>query len=274
MTFTEEYSPEIAGASYEEPDYPKAFGLTMTPKVIGIALAVAGLLGGAYLLLNQVLPTKEANDLLRADVEAKQGELTQLQAKLKSIDEVKAELDAAEARKQRVMALFAQEQSLDTLLLDISKLVPAPRPKPTGEAAKDLPPVLSLKGFTPTGGISLVNDGSLGEMVNGKLKRQTYKVALEGGYADTQKFISELERFQPLVQITGMSTDSEAPTPKITVGSTATVQLRPDQNPNLKTSFDLNVLMSRSPEEIAAEQAAAAAAPPAAGTEQPPAAAQ
>lgn len=258
MTFTEEYNPTNTALNYDEPNYPKAFGLTLTPNVAAIALGLAGLVGGLYLWTSLIAPVQEANRLLEEDIVAKEQEVATLDARSKQIGKVQAELKAAEAKKGRVMRLFAQEKSLDTLMLDVSRLAPKPRPK--SEKDKDLPPQLTLKEFSPSSGIETLQDGSLGELVNGKLNRQTYTVQLEGGYADTQKFIGELERFQPLLQVTELASTAEAPVTKVTAGPRG-LSIRADQNPKLTTGFKLNVLMSRSPEEIAAQAAAAAPAP-------------
>lgn len=58
-----------------------------------------------------------------------------------------------------------------------------------------------LVSFKPNGTITVVNDGSLGEGVNGRLKRQQFDLTIRGDFSSTQSLLRDLERLQPLLVI-------------------------------------------------------------------------
>lgn len=77
MTFTEEYVPDEDRDLEEMDNYPTAFGVTFTPRVIGIALAVACLLGSLYLVFNWLMPAYTTLRQLEADESSKQQQVDQ-----------------------------------------------------------------------------------------------------------------------------------------------------------------------------------------------------
>ena len=122
MTFTEEFSTQAeefdSGASY-----PTAFGITFTPQITGIALGVLGLVGAFYVLSTFFLPAWDEFQKLKADETTKQEQVNQQksgQLDRKLID-AESRLKQSETRKAQVLALFADPNSLKTLLLDIHK---------------------------------------------------------------------------------------------------------------------------------------------------------
>ena len=243
MTFTEEFVP-VQDGGFDSPRYPTAFGLTFSPQLIGALLALLGLAGGLYLLFSRAIPAWQTNRDRKAEVERKELQLAEQQASLEQRDAVVAEKDAALAEFDQVMSLFANDPALDTLLYDISNSLPSP---------KDL-----LTSFAPSGELEVIEDGSLGEEVNGMLKRQAYDVSTEGSYQQTEDFIKRLERLTPLLRITDLSTESEELVQQVNVGPFGTVEVTPKE-PQLTTTLTLEALVQRSREEIEAERAAAAA---------------
>lgn len=145
-----------------------------------------------------------------------------------------------EATKQQILALFAQEKNLSTILLDISKIFKSRNVKLISFQPQVLEPVV-------------VSDGSLGSAVNNKLKRQTLNVKIEGNYANTQEVIRDLERLQPLILLNSLNTQMEKEGSAVQVVSTgnnkATIVPQGDQP--VTTTFLLDVIIPLNAEELA-----------------------
>ncbi|PSF39363.1 pilus assembly protein [Aphanothece hegewaldii CCALA 016] len=261
MTYTEEYLPQ-EDQDLEGSDYPTAFGITFTPKVSGIALALGGLLGSAALASNWVLPLNESYQKLKADEQAKQEQIEQ--QKSGKLDEryqtLELQLKQKEALKLQVLALFANEASLDTILLDINQLFKNRN--------------VELTSFEPEAdGTKIIEDGSLGTAVDKKLKRQSYNVNITGAFEPTQSVIRDLERLQPLILIKDLKTTLEGnqKTDAFLLVDTATKtsKIIPKANQKVTTTMRLDVIMPLTPEELA--KLAPPPPPPDQQGQQPPA---
>jgi cell fate (sporulation/competence/biofilm development) regulator YlbF (YheA/YmcA/DUF963 family) len=247
MTFTEEYVPDEDRSFDEEENYPTAFGVTFTPKVSGIALALAGLLGAAFLAMNWVLPLNQEYQTLKADEQAKQDQIEQ--QKSGKMDErfqkIELQLKQKEALKTQVLALFANERSLSTILLDVNQFFKNRN--------------VELKSFEPVKeGIKIIEDGSLGTAVDKKLKRQSYNVEMIGAFEPTQAVIRDLERLQPLVIVRDLKTsqgekegDNKITALILVDTATKTSKVIPKANQKVTTKMRLDVVMPLTPEELA-----------------------
>ncbi len=253
MTFTEEFEDR----ELEEFDqYPTAFGITFTPRNSGIAAAVLGLLGSFYLLFNWVMPAYNTLQQLQNDAANKQQQVDQQKSGLGAAEfpKIESQLQQKEATKQQILALFAQEKNLSTILLDISNIFKSRNVKLISFQPQGLEPVV-------------VSDGSLGSAVNNKLKRQTLNVKIEGNYANTQEVIRDLERLQPLILLNSLNTQMEKEGSAVQVVSTGKnkATIVPQGDKPVTTTFLLDVIIPLN----AAELAKLAPPPPAEG--QPPA---
>ncbi|MBD0387879.1 MAG: pilus assembly protein PilO [Nostoc sp. C3-bin3] len=235
----------------ETPAYPMVFGIAFTPKIIGILVGVIGLAGAGYIFLNLLMPAWESYQQQQAKSSELQGQIEQKKASIKQIDQVKDELAQAKQQKVQVLGLFADEKTLDTLLLDMNRLVES------GNTPTSLNVVRAkLKKFVPVSQKpEPIIDGSLGVQVDGKLQRSIINAEITGTYEQTQSIMRNIERLQPLLivrdyQATLAPVESRDPLDK------TPVQVGPAA---INTSFQLQVLMPLSPEEIAAAAAAAAA---------------
>ncbi|MEH2178896.1 pilus assembly protein PilO [Nostoc sp.] len=228
---------------------PVVFGIAFTPKIIGILVGVVGLAGAAYIFLNLLMPAWESYQQQQAKSSELQAQIEQKKANIKQIDKVKDELAQAKQQKVQVLSLFANEKTLDTLLLDLNRLIES------GNSATSINAVKAkLKRFVP---ISQkpepITDGSLGQQVDGKLQRSSINAEITATYEQTQSIIRNIERLQPLLivkdyQATLAPAETRSPLDKtpMQVGPAA-----------INTSFQLQVLMPLSPEEIAAAAKAA-----------------
>lgn len=244
-------------------NYPTLLGITLTPVVGGVIFAVLGLGSAAYLWLNIVQPVVEKQGTLKTSFQEKQDQIQQKQLGIKKI--AQAEQRRAEAKKEReqVLALFSNEKTLDTLLLDLNNFVSTRN----AQLIKFEPLQQAQRATTPTdiaGSVKgVVNDNSLGPDANGKVKRKVASVELEGGFDQIQSIMRNIERLQSLVVVKDFRAE---------LGGTEAqkFQFNPQGKaivigaPRIRTSFKLEALMPLTSEETAA--IAAATAPPPAAT--------
>ncbi|NEP19142.1 MAG: hypothetical protein F6J97_19965 [Leptolyngbya sp. SIO4C1] len=230
-----------------EPIYPVAFGIELTPKILGIIAAIAGIALAAFLFSRFVQPVRERNQELRADIAVKEQQLANQEAELQEVERIKEELQVALQQRRNVYSLFADEDSMDTLLLDINQRIKSSNASlneiRNQVRARGVPPILieaQLNQFNPQGE-SIVNDGSLGEVLNGKLKRENYTVQFTGDFAQTQSILSNIERLEPLLLLQNFRIASDESVTETVIGPNGQVVGRP--KPRLTTSFDVDALI-------------------------------
>jgi len=240
----------------EEPSYPEAFGITFTPKVSGILLAILGLGGAAYLAWKVVQPALVENQGLRAQRQEKEGQLQDREVIQQQIQQKQQELVQVKQQNQTVTSLFADEQSVNTLLLDVNRFIK----DADGELTSYEPVEVNEES-------NIVTDGSLGAAVNGKLKRQSFNLEMEGSYNEIQSILRSIERLQTLVVVKELTTDISTPQGllvddkgEVTPIVKKDEEIIPGAKPTLTTSYRLDVLMPLSEEQKQAEMEAEAAA--------------
>ncbi|MGB7442821.1 MAG: hypothetical protein WA919_17285 [Coleofasciculaceae cyanobacterium] len=238
MTYADADQEFVIEGEQETPEYPTAFGVTITPKVGGIALGVLGLLLAGYLLMKVVQPTWQRYQELKADIADKKSQIQQEEEILKQIEEKKVQLAQAEQKNRQVLSLFANENTLDTLLLDLNNFVKDREGTLLKYQPKQEKPIL-------------VEDGSLGSQVNGKLKRQSIDLELEGRFEQIQSIMRSFERLQSLLLVKDFNAQLSAPSSVVIEQGRAV----PLEQPTLKTSFTLEALMPLDEQEAAAEAA-------------------
>ncbi|WP_341527346.1 pilus assembly protein PilO [Nostoc sp. UHCC 0302] len=253
MTLSDDLNFAEQGGEFDSPTpgYPVIFGITFTPKIIGILVGVVGLAGAAYILLNLVMPAWENYQQQQAKSSELQGQIEQKKASLKEIAKVKEDLAQAKQQKVQVLNLFANEKTLDTLLLDMNRLVES------GNAQTPISGVRAkLVKFVPASPKpEPITDGTLGTQVDGKLERRIINVAIFGTYEQTQSIVRNIERLQPLLIVKDYQSTVAPPEARSPLDKTVV-----RQGPaTINTSFQLQALMPLTPEEIAA--AAAKTAP-------------
>ncbi|MDJ0746622.1 MAG: type II and III secretion system protein [Xenococcaceae cyanobacterium MO_167.B27] len=186
MTLSGDFIDEEQGLGE---DYPSAFGITFTPVVSGIALAVVGVVGAGYIFMNMVTPAQESYSSIEKQKQEKITQLNQVKGNdyPQKIADLKAQLEAEQALKLRVIAMFTNQDDLETLLIDFSNFIATNKG--------------TLVRYSPDSSATTIDDGSLGENVNGKLKRKGISVQFEATFAQTQKILQNIERLQPLLMI-------------------------------------------------------------------------
>lgn len=256
----------------DEPDYPVAFGIRLTPRFNGILLALLGLAGAGYLFVNLVMPKLDENRALEADIATKEAQLVNQGEAQQQIEAARIKLRDAEKLRADVLALFADEEGLDTLLIDVNERVQAANAR---IADVDRRATLSKFAVVPAGEPAadgspgdLVTDGSVGTAVNGKLRQRLYDVSMEGTFAQTQSIIRNIERLQPLLVLRDFTSTLAAPA-TLTLNAQGRPVTTGPADPRLKTSFQIQALMPApvaSPAPPAVDPATGEAASPAPGT--------
>ncbi len=249
MTFSEEFTSTQTDVDFDDlgSNYPTAFGITFTPQVSGICLGLLGLVGSVYVGLTFVKPAYDNYTQLKATEAEKLAQVAQQESGELSRKMLDAEqkLRESEALRSQVLSLFSSEDSLKTILFDINQLVQKHQAE--------------LVSFQPDGTITVVDDGSLGEGVNGRLKRQQFNLTVKGDFDSTQSLLRDLERLQPLLVVKGLQTNLAEEQFIIDIidvkqqgGQTVvTGQTKSKGNDSLETSFTLDAILPLSPEEVA-----------------------
>jgi len=137
-----------------------------------------------------------------------------------------------------VLALFADEDSLETLLLDINERIKSANAGVTDEAR-----LAVLSRFDVNQDASgIVQDGSLGPAVDGRLERLVYNLEMEGSYAQTQSILRSIERLQPLLVVEDFRTEVQPVEREFRLdGQNNLVPISAPQ-PRLRTTFEINAL--------------------------------
>ncbi|MEH1870490.1 pilus assembly protein PilO [Nostoc sp.] len=256
MTLSDDLNFAEQSGEFEQatPASPMLFGIAFTPKIIGIIVAVIGLASAGYILLNLLMPALESYQQQQAKTSELQGQIDQKKASIKEISKVKDELAQAKQQKVQVLGLFANEKSLDTLLLDMNRLIESGNTPTSMNVVR-----AKLKKFMPVSQKpEPVTDGTLGLQVDGKLQRSNINAEITGTYEQTQSIIRNIERLQPLLIIKDYQSTLAPVESKSELDKTP-AQVGPGA---INTSFQLQVLMPLTPEEIAAAAAAAAKTAP------------
>lgn len=233
MTFADDFANDD---QLMEEDYPSAFGITFTPTVLGVVIAVAGVTLATYGFIKYVKP---AQDQYQQTITQKQ----QLQAQLNSIKsgdlqlklaQLQSDLGEKKVLKSRVLSMFTSENDLETLLIDLNSFIA------TNQG--------TLTQYEPDSNISTISDASLGSEVQGKLKRKGISLTFEGTFNETKQILQDLERLQPLLMVQSISSHvTEEPTAVLTGNRSEIV---PQQQAELETQIELDAILPLSQAEL------------------------
>ena len=233
MTFADDFASEDQSM---EGDYPSAFGITFTPTIMGVAIAVAGIALAAYGFINSVKPAQEKY----AQASAKKQELQIQLDKARTGDlqlklaQLQSDLAQKKVLKSRVTSMFTSEKDLETMLIDVDSFI-------SGNQAR-------LINYQPDSNISTISDASLGSEVQGKLKRKGISLTISGTFTETKQILQDLERLQPLLMIQSISsTVDENPTAIFASNNTEIV---PRKQAELTTKIKLDAILPSSQAEL------------------------
>jgi type IV pilus assembly protein PilO len=236
----------VTGTLISTPQYPSIFGITLSPTLGGIALAIFGCAVSGYLYLNFLQPQIAKNQELESKLANTQQEIQQRKDIAKKIAAAELDRDRVTIQKQVVLNLFASDKKLDTLLLDLNKLVNIRQ----GELQKFVPET--------AGAAMVVSDDSLGVALQNKVKRKSVAIELEGTFEQIQSILRTIERLDQLLIVRDFRADVDKSTQKIVIDAQGRILPSAQPQSKLKTSLKLQAIIPLSP----AEQAAAAPPPP------------
>lgn len=233
MTFADDFATDELGL---EEDYPSAFGITFTPMVMGIAIAVAGVTLAVYGFMKYVSPAKEQYQQAVTQKQELQQQLNGIKSGDLQLKLAQLQADLAEKKvlKSRVISMFTNEEDLETLLIDLNSFIAANQAE--------------LIQYQPDSNVSVVSDASLGSQVQGKLKRKGISLTFEGTFNETKQILRDLERLQPLLMVQSISsTVTENPTALLTGNRSEIV---PQKQAELKTQIKLDAVLPMSQAEL------------------------
>ena len=232
MTFADDFASD----ELLEGDYPSAFGITFTPPIIGVVLAVAGITLSIYGFVKYVKPAQQTYQETVTKKETLQAQLNSIKTGDLQLKLAQLQADLAEKKvlKSRVLSMFTSEDDLETLLIDLNSFIATNQ----GE----------LTQYQPDSNISTVSDASLGSQVQGKLKKKGISLTFEGTFNETKQILQDLERLQPLLMVQSISsTVDEKPTAILTAGNSSIV---PQKQAELKTQIKLDAILPMSQAEL------------------------
>ena len=253
----------------DEPTNPVVFGIEFTPTILGVLLALLGIGGAVYMYIKMVQPVAESNATLRTEIAEKQGQLISQGQQLEDIAKLEEALADAMQRRRNVYGLFANEETMDTLLLDVNQRIETSNANLNSLRAqireRGIAPVFleaQLKTFSPVEKV-VIEDSSLGEGVNGKLRRETYSISFSGDYAQTQNILRNLERLEPLLMVRDFKVNSSTEVEETVIGSSGTLVISPKAR--IDTTFVMDALIPTADADVPPEVAPPPAEVPAEG---------
>lgn len=227
FTTTEDFGNEAEGFGPES-DYPEVFGITFTPQTTGISIGVLGFILAAFLGWTQIRPVAQELSTLRAERAEKQAQLNQLnESDLQQRITIKEqELAQTQNLKLQVESLFAQERTLETVLLDLNQFVRQSN--------------VTMTSYTPSGDRQPVSDDSFGEFAINNIQVTSYNLNLEGSFSNLIAFIQDLERLQPFLVVQNFNATVSTPQQYLLENG----QVFPFGQPVLSTTITVSALFS------------------------------
>jgi type IV pilus assembly protein PilO len=232
------------------PIYPSVFGITFSPVIIGLCVAAIGIGASGYVFMTSLQPQLAKNQELETKLAQTQDQIQQRKDNAKKIAAAEQGLDRANVQKQIVLGLFASDKKLDTLLLDLNKLINIRQ----GQLQKFAPDAPVAGGGSS--GAAIVTDSSLGAALNNKIKRKGVNITVKGNFEQVQSILRTIERLDQLLLVKDFKADVDKGTQKIVVDAQG--KLIPPPEATIQTSFKIQALIPLNP----AEQAAATPPPP------------
>ncbi|MCL2923417.1 MAG: pilus assembly protein PilO [Trichodesmium sp. MAG_R04] len=246
MVTANEWNLEPTG---QEEEGLKFLGVSLKdPRFIGGVIGILGLGISGLLGYSQLKPTIENNAKLQKEIEIAKVKILEQKKQIEEQPNVEAENKRAKKQREDVTSLFASEKTIKTLLYDINKLIEQINGGITDEEQQAK--ITEFQPVEPKNGNHIVNDNSLGPLVNGKLKRREFKVKFEGSYPQTRAFMIAIERMQMLLVVKNLRTKLEQGNKVIEVEWRQN-KFVPVSKPEsrLITSFDMHALLALSEQE-------------------------
>lgn len=251
MTLAGDFMSDEEQGYEAEPEFPTVFGLQLSPVVVGVIAAILLVGAAIFAFLNLVRPRLQERAQLQQQIAEQEEQLRNPAERERLLAEAQARLESAEQLQADVLALFADEDSLETLLLDLNARVQSVN---AGIDDEDRRAVLSRFDVDQEAS-GVITDGSLGEAVNGRLERRVYNVEMEGSYAQIQSILRNIERLQPLLIVQEFDTNLSTSDQTLAIDTQGNFVADAPATTKLTTGFRLDALLpSDEPIEPPAEE--------------------
>lgn len=248
MTFSDEL-PQEEQLEEEGGGYPEAFGITFTPFVSGIIFGVAGVIAAIYLWFQLVQPAREEYNNLVSQKEQLENQI-EAQPNLRDrLNELEGEINQVRSQQNQVLALLSSRESLDVLLFDLEQTIERTAAQIGSVEVAGENSEFKLESFNPQMATpQVVQDGSFGSAVNGKIQRKTYSLEVTGTYSQTQQLLRNLEQLQPLLLVNNFSAQvAEEPQGRFSFEEN---RFLATSIPQLRATFQLEAILPVDPEVL------------------------
>lgn len=163
------------------------FGQTLSAKTLGIALGVIGIAAAGYIFVNYVQPLWTTIDSTKLSIADKTNGNATKTALIKQKGDLPQKIELAKTRSEVVLSLLPSFDTMDTLLIDLNKLIKTSNVSPlqlTGEL---------LESFSPTPPSAILPEG--------QYRTQTLSIQFASSYNDLIAILRSIESLRTLVVV-------------------------------------------------------------------------
>ncbi len=217
------------------------FGQTLSAKTLGIALGIIGIAAAGYVFANYVQPLWTTIDTTKTSIAEKTSSNTAKAAQVKQKGDLPQKTELAKTRSEVVSSLLPSTDTMDTLLIDLNKLVKTSDVNPS-QLTGDL-----LESFSPTPPSAIVPEG--------QYRTQTLSIQFASSYNDLISILRSIESLRTLVVVQDLqltkrqSVTFRNPGNLTAEQQKAQIELLP---PVLSTTFKLVAYIPATDEEVKA----------------------
>ncbi len=264
MTVSGDFIPDDTEGLPNYPDYPVVLGLTITPLVQGLLFLLLGITAGAVLYSYVLLPAYQEVERLNGEISTKETTLRDQEANLRKVQAAKERLEVAKRKRGELIQLFASQQSLDVVLLDIDRQIKALPPSTVGLSAAEIeelrkrnealanalskapnsaldPNLARINSFSPSAPPALIADNSYGEALNNKLIQQTFAVNMRGDFRQVIEMLRRIEEQRLVMNVSNFSLAQQGDMQLYRVRPGEPIQ--PVNSPKLNVTFSLQTVV-------------------------------
>ncbi len=230
------------------------FGFTLTSKILGILIGVAGIGLAAYVTTSFVLPLWDQVQTGRSSIDTKKAGVSTLESQVAGKGNIAEKIGEANKQNQFVLSLLPSVDNIDTLMRDIQDQLP--------KVIKiELPPNFSyelvgtMRAFQPK------------PVVKGlQFSTYSYTIGFDGKFEDVLNTIQKIERLKPLLVVKDLKlTKKSLPIEKfkfsVPIAAGKERDILDSLPPLIGADFTLDAFVPLSDAEIKAAAPAPAAAP-------------
>lgn len=224
------------------------FGQTISTRTLGIALGIVGIGIAGYIFVNHVQPVWTTIDSTRSGIEAKKTSISAKDTEIKAKADLPQKLATAKERLETVLSLLPNQDTIDTLLIDLNKLIKTENISPV-QVSGEL-----LESFSPSAPSAVIPQG--------QYRTQTLNIQFASGYADLITILRNLESLRTLLVVQDLQLTRRESVTLRNPGNLTPEQQRAQIEslpPVLSTTFKIVTYVPLSEDEIKALAAAAPA---------------